>query len=106
MRVPRFRRIVAEATGTFALVFAGCGAVMVDHQTSALTHVGVALVFGLVITVMISATGHLSEAHFNPAVTIAFALTRHFPWRETVGYIGGQFTGAYLYQFIRHDDAR
>jgi len=88
------RRSGAEFIGTYALVTAGCGAIMVDAQTGALTHLGVALAFGLVITVMIAATGHISGAHFNPAVTIAFAVTRHFPWREVVWYAGAQVLGA------------
>ena len=75
------RMLAAEAVGTFALVFAGCGAVMVDAKTHALGHVGVALSFGLVIMAMIYAVGHISGAHFNPAVTFAFALSRHFPGR-------------------------
>lgn len=88
------RRSGAEFIGTYGLVTAGCGAIMVNAQTGALTHLGVALVFGLVITVMIAATGHISGAHFNPAVTIAFAVTRHFPWREVVWYGGAQVLGA------------
>ncbi|GCE07712.1 MIP family channel protein [Dictyobacter aurantiacus] len=90
------RKAVAEGVGTFALVTAGCGAIMVDTQTHTLTHVGVALTFGLIIMVMIAATGHLSGAHFNPAVTIAFALTRHFPWRQVPFYILAQILGAVL----------
>ena len=88
------RALVAEAIGTFALVFAGCGAVMVDAKTHALGHVGVALAFGLVIMVMIYAVGHVSGAHFNAAVTFAFALSRHFPWKRAVGYWVAQFIGA------------
>jgi MIP family channel proteins len=88
------RRAGAEAVGTYALVTAGCGAIIVDSTTHALTHVGVAITFGLIILVMIAATGHLSGAHFNPAVTVAFALTRHFPWRAVPVYIGGQLAGA------------
>jgi len=90
------RRSGAEFVGTFGLVTAGCGAIMVNTQTGALTHVGIALTFGLIITVMIAATGHISGAHFNPAVTIAFAVTRHFPWREVVYYVAAQLFGAAL----------
>lgn len=90
------RRCVAEAIGTFALVFAGCGAIMVDAQTEALGHLGVALVFGAVIAVMIYAVGHLSGAHFNPAVTIAFAAIGRFPWREAPAYIASQIGAATL----------
>ena len=88
------RRACAEGIGTYALVTAGCGAIMVDTLTGVLTHVGVALVFGLVIMVMIAACGHLSGAHFNPAVTVAFAVTRHFAWREVPFYVLGQLLGA------------
>jgi aquaporin NIP len=91
---PLLRACVAEAIGTFALVFAGAGAVMVDAKTHALGHVGVAITFGLVIMAMIYAVGHISGAHFNAAVTFAFALTRHFPWRHAVGYWLAQFVGA------------
>jgi MIP family channel proteins len=90
------RPLVAEAIGTFALVFAGCGAVMVDAKTHQLGHVGVAISFGLVIMFGIYAVGHISGAHFNPAVTFAFALTRHFPWPRTVAYWGAQVVGALL----------
>ena len=89
------RRAVAEGLAAFALVFAGCGAVVTNatHQ-GALGAVGVSLVFGLVIMVMIYATGHLSGAHINPAVTIAFTITRHFPGRDAIAYIGAQLLGA------------
>jgi MIP family channel proteins len=86
-------RLAAEAVGTFALVFAGCGAIMVDDRTHALGHVGVALSFGLVIMVMISALGHVSGAHFNPAVTFGFALGRHFPVVLVVPYWLAQLAG-------------
>jgi aquaporin NIP len=86
--------LAAEFVGTFALVFAGCGAVMVDAKTQALGHVGVAISFGLAIMVMIYAVGHISGAHFNPAVTFAFALSRHFPWPRLLGYVAAQVLGA------------
>jgi MIP family channel proteins len=88
------RSLVAEAMGTFALVFAGCGAIMVDAKTHALGHVGVAISFGLVIMVMIYAVGHISGAHFNPAVTLAFATSRHFPAVRVPAYWAAQLTGA------------
>lgn len=90
------RRSGAEFIGTYALVTAGCGAIMVNTQTGALTHLGIALTFGLIITVMIAAVGHISGAHFNPAVTLAFAVTRHFPWREVRYYVTAQLSGAVL----------
>ena len=90
------RALVAEAIGTFVLVFAGCGAIVVDAKTEELGHLGVALSFGLVIMVMIYALGHISGAHFNPAVTLAFALTRHFPWARAAAYWGAQLAGALL----------
>jgi MIP family channel proteins len=89
------RRAAAEALAAFALVFAGCGAVVADARyDGSLGTVGVSLVFGLVIMVMVYATGHLSGAHINPAVTIAFALSRHFPGRDAVAYVGAQLGGA------------
>lgn len=90
------RSLVAELIGTFALVFAGAGAIMVDAKTHALGHVGVAISFGLVIMVMIYAVGHISGAHFNPAVTFAFAVSRLFPWPRVLAYWGAQFAGALL----------
>jgi aquaporin NIP len=95
MAIPTSARLLAaEFVGTFALVFAGAGAVMVDAKTHALGHVGVAFSFGLVIMAMIYAVGHISGAHFNGAVTFAFALTRHFPWRCAIGYWCAQLLGA------------
>ena len=91
---PLARLLAAEFVGTFALVFAGCGAIMVDAKTGALGHVGVAITFGLVIMAMIYAVGHISGAHFNPAVTFAFALSRHFPWPRALGYWTAQLLGA------------
>ena len=91
------KKVGAEMVGTFALVFAGCGAIMVDAMTGGtIGHVGIGLVFGLVITVMIYATGHISGAHFNPAVTLAFASVGRFPWRQVPAYVLGQSAAALL----------
>ena len=89
------RRALAEGVATFALVFAGCGAIVVDSERDqALGTVGIGAVFGLVILAMVYATGHLSGAHVNPAVTVAFAATRHFPLRDAAAYIPAQLVGA------------
>jgi aquaporin NIP len=89
------RRATAEGLAAFALVFAGCGAAITDAQyDGTLGAVGVALTFGLVIMAMVYATGHLSGAHINPAVTVAFTLTRHFPGRDAVAYVVAQLAGA------------
>ena len=89
------RRAAAEGLAAFALVFAGCGAIVADAvYAGTLGTVGVSLVFGLIIMAMIYATGHLCGAHINPAVTVAFTITRHFPGRDAVAYIGAQLAGA------------
>jgi len=89
------QRAAAEGLAAFALVFAGCGAIIADAKyEGALGSVGVSIVFGLVIMVMIYATGHLSGAHINPAVTLAFTLTRHFAARQAAAYIAARVAGA------------
>ena len=89
------RRAAAEALAAFALVFAGCGAIVADRRyDGSLGAVGIALVFGLIIMVMVYATGHLCGAHSNPGVTVAFTLSRHFPARDAVVYVGAQLAGA------------
>ncbi|CAN5460314.1 hypothetical protein BH20ACT15_BH20ACT15_14970 [soil metagenome] len=91
------RRAAAEGLAAFALVFAGCGAIVADAvYGGTLGAVGVGLVFGLIIMVMVYATGHLSGAHINPAVTVAFTLTRHFPARDALAYVAAQLGGAAL----------
>lgn len=91
---PLARALGGELIGTFALVFAGAGAIMVDADTRALGHLGVAIAFGLVVMVMVYALGHVSGAHLNPAVSLAFALGRHFPWSRVLAYWAAQLAGA------------
>jgi len=87
----------AEALGTFCLVFAGTGAIVVDGVSGGeLGHPGIAGAFGLAVAVAIFAVGHISGAHINPAVTLAFAAARHFRHRDVVPYWLGQLAGAIL----------
>jgi len=90
----RGRALAAEAIGTFALVFVGAGAIMVDAETGEPGQVGIALAFGLVVAAMIYAVGHISGAHLNPAVSFAFAVARHFPWSRLAAYWAAQAAGA------------
>lgn len=93
MSVDIRRRAVAEFLGTFALVLFGCGSIATIHGDSAATALLVNLVFGLTVGAMIYALGHLSGAHFNPAVTIAFASVRRFPWHDVPAYLVAQIAG-------------
>ena len=89
------QKSTAEAIGTFALVFAGTGAVVINDQTGgAITHAGIALTFGLVVLAMIYAIGDVSGAHLNPAVTAAFWLAGRFPGGQVVPYVTCQLLGA------------
>lgn len=91
------KKYIAEAAGTFGLVFCGTGAVISDELfPGTVTHVGVAITFGLVVMAMIYAFGESSGAHLNPAVTIAFSINRGFPLREIPPYILSQGAGALL----------
>lgn len=86
--------LAAEFIGTFFLVLAGTGAIVVDAMTHSITHVGVALVFGLVVAALVYALAHVSGAHFNPAVTIGFWAAGEFPGRRVLSYIVAQVLGA------------
>lgn len=89
------KRSAAEGIAAFALVFAGCSAVITNTRDhGSLGSVGVSLAFGLVIMAMVYATGHISGAHINPAVSIAFLVARHFPARDAAAYIAAQLIGA------------
>jgi aquaporin Z len=91
------RKLTAELLGTFALVFAGTGAIVInDVSKGAVSHVGVALTFGLVVLAMIYAVGDVSGAHLNPAVTLGFFAARRLPLRRVVPYILSQCAGALL----------
>jgi MIP family channel proteins len=88
---------MAEAIGTFALVFAGCGAIVTDAQRDGTLGVaGIGLVFFLVLLAAIAALGHVSGAHFNPGVSVSFFLTRHLPARDLLAYVAAQVVAATL----------
>src|SRR2546421_8988112 len=90
-------RVTAEAIGAFAIVFFGCGAIMVAERfPGSISPATIPVVFGLVVAAMIYALGHISGAHFNPAVTLAFAVSRHFPTRDVIAYWLAQCAGALL----------
>jgi MIP family channel proteins len=89
------RELLAEFIGTFVLIFAGTGAVMVDKLSNgAVTHLGISIVFGAVVTALIYSLGHISGAHFNPAVTLAFWTSGFFRRNLVVPYIVAQALGA------------
>ncbi|RDK87232.1 aquaporin [Marinirhabdus gelatinilytica] len=89
------KRLIAEAIGTFALVFCGTGAIVINEFTGGtVTHPGIAFTFGLIVMGMIYAFGDISGAHINPAVTIGFAYAKKFPWKEVPLYAVAQCAGA------------
>lgn len=100
MHEERVRRSVSELFGTFALVAIGPGAVMVSARTHAFGHLGVALAFGLVITIVVAASGHLGGAHINPAVTVGLWSVGRFPGRDVLPYVAAQCAGAVAASFL------
>ncbi|MCU0552916.1 MAG: aquaporin [Leptolyngbya sp. Prado105] len=89
------REVLAEGIGTFMLVFVGTGAVMVDRITNGgITHLGISFVFGSIVAALIYALGHISGAHFNPAVTLAFWASGVFPKKQVLRYVLAQLIGA------------
>lgn len=97
------KKFVAETIGTFALVFAGTGAIVInDVSGGGITHVGIALTFGLVVLAMIYAVGDISGAHLNPAVSTAFWAAGRFPFRQLAPYITAQLLGAFAASALLH----
>lgn len=95
------RRYIAELIGTFALVLCGTGAIVINQQTNGtITHAGVAVTFGLIVMAMIYALGNISGAHLNPAVSIAFALSGRFSWKQVIPYTFSQCIGAVLASLV------
>ena len=92
-----FKKYFAEAMGTFALVFAGCGAIVVDETgIGSIGHLGISMIFGLVVMAMIYSYGNISGAHFNPAVTVSFLAARRISLKDAGLYIAAQIIGAIL----------
>jgi len=88
------KKYIAEFIGTFAMVFCGTGAIIINQETNgSIGHAGIAFTFGLIVIAMIYAFGHVSGAHINPAVTIGFWITKRFTGKEILPYICMQFLG-------------
>lgn len=95
------KRYISEFIGTFSMIFCGTGAMTINEVTGGdVTHVGIAITWGLIVMAMIYAFGETSGAHFNPAVTIAFAYAKKFPWKDVPKYITSQVLGAFAASFI------
>ena len=92
-----YKAYLGEVLGTFILLMCGCGAIVVHQETQgAVTHVGICIVWGLVVMALIYGLGEVSGCHINPAVTVALSLVGLFPWRDVVPYILAQIAGAFL----------
>lgn len=90
------KKYLSEIIGTFSMIFCGCGAMVINDFTGGIiTHPGVAITWGLIVMTMIYAFGDISGAHFNPAVTVGFAVAKKFSWKKVPKYIVAQFTGAF-----------
>ncbi|MFY0604998.1 MAG: MIP family channel protein [Flavobacteriaceae bacterium] len=95
------KKYIAEFIGTFSMVFCGTGAMTINEVTGGdVTHVGIGITWGLIVMAMIYAFGEISGAHFNPAVTIAFAYAKKFAWKEVPKYIFFQVLGAFAASFL------
>ncbi len=93
-------KYIAELIGTFAVVFCGTGAIVINqHSGGAITHAGIAITFGLIVMAMIYTLGNISGAHMNPAVTIAFTIAKRFPLKQVLPYIVSQLAGAFIASF-------
>ncbi|KAG0536028.1 hypothetical protein BDA96_03G029000 [Sorghum bicolor] len=91
------QKIIAEVLGTYFMIFAGCGSVVVNLSTNGtVTFPGICAVWGLVVMVLVYSVGHISGAHFNPAVTVAFATCGRFPWKQVPSYAVAQVLGSTL----------
>lgn len=97
------KKLLAELLGTFTLVFAGTGAIVINSASQGvITHAGIALVFGFVVLAMIHTFGDVSGAHLNPAVTLAFAAAGRLAWKQAPGYLAAQAAGALAASSLLH----
>lgn len=95
------KKYLAECIGTFFLVFCGTGAIVINQETNGMvSHVGVAITFGLIVMAMIYTFGNISGAHLNPAVTIGLLISKKFPLKETLPYLFFQAIGAFMASFV------
>lgn len=96
-------KYIAELIGTFALVFCGTGAIIINQETGGtITHAGIAITFGFIVMAMVYALGDISGAHLNPAVTLAFTLAKRFPLKQVLPYITSQLAGAFAASATLH----
>lgn len=94
------KKYLAELIATFALVFCGTGAIVIQQESGLVTHVGVAITFGFIVMAMIYSFADLSGAHMNPAVSIALAVAKRFDWKQVAPYAVSQALGAFSASFL------